>query len=66
MSCSIPDDYENFRKNILTSEAKGENQEAQEIVLYPLYYENERMASFDEELKKLTDSVWKTKYLHET
>ena len=63
MPCSIRDHYDNFRKNILTPEAKGENQEAQEILDDSLYYE--KMTLFDEELKKLTDPVWKSKYLNE-
>ncbi len=63
MPCSIRDHYDNFRKNILTSEVKGENQEAQEILDDPLYYK--KLDSFDKELEKLSDPVWKSKYLNQ-
>ena len=59
--CSIRDHYENFRKNILTKDAKPEDRNAEEALKDPEYYE--RLKEFDEKLHKLTKPIWQKKYL---
>ncbi len=61
MPCSIRDHYENFKNNILTPDAKGEDEEA-EAVLHDPEYER-MMIDFDKRLQKLTESIFKEKYL---
>ncbi len=62
MPCSIRDHYENFRKNIMSEGVKGENKEAEEILRDKTYYNN--MKKYDEELKTLTDTIWKNEFLN--
>lgn len=62
MPCSIRDHYANFRENILSSGAKGENREADEILKDDEYYRN--MLKYDQELKALTDEIWRNEYLN--
>ncbi len=59
--CSIRDHYDNFRKNILTEDAKPEDENAEEALKDPEYYE--KLNEFDEELHKLTEPIWQQKYL---
>lgn len=61
MPCSIRDHYDNFRKNILSKSAIGENIEAEEILHSSEYYEF--MKKYDKELKLLTDKIWEKEYL---
>ncbi|MEA3429868.1 MAG: radical SAM/SPASM domain-containing protein [Nanoarchaeota archaeon] len=61
MPCSIRDHYENFRKNILTPEAKPENKEAKEALESEEY--KEIMIEFDKETEKLTEPIWKEEYM---
>jgi len=61
MPCSIRDHYENFRKNILTQDSKGENAIAQEILKDQDYY-NE-LTKYDNELQQLIDPIWDSTYL---
>jgi len=61
MPCSIRDHYDNFRKNILTESAIGENIEAEEILHSSEYFEF--MKKYDKELKLLTDKIWKNECL---
>jgi len=61
MPCSIRDHYDNFRKNILTESAKGEDKEAEEILHSSEYYEF--MKKYDKELEQLTDKIWGNEYL---
>jgi len=61
MPCSIRDHYKNFKENILTPDAKGEDEEA-EAVLHDKNYEK-MMESFDKELQKLTKDIFSEKYL---
>lgn len=65
MPCAIRDHYKNFKKNIITPDAKGEDEEA-EAILHDLEYEK-MMDDFDQKLQKLTGSIFQEKYLkHES
>lgn len=61
MPCSIRDHYENFRKNILTKDARGENREAEDSLHSKEYYK--RLMRFDKEVHKLTDNIWEMEYV---
>lgn len=61
MPCSIRDHYDNFKKQILSSDAKGEDPVAQEILDDKEYYET--LCTYDKKLKKLTDKIWKEEYV---
>jgi len=63
MPCSIRDHYENFKKNIVTPDVKGEDEEADAILSNPEY--EKMMKEFDEELKQLTEDIFRNKYLKE-
>ena len=63
MPCSIRDHYENFKENILTPDAKGEDEMANAILSDPEY--EKMMKEFDEELKHLTEGIFRSKYLKE-
>ena len=60
--CSIRDHYDNFRKNILTEDARPEDKNAAEALKDPEYYE--KMKEFDEKLHNLTEPIWQQKYLN--
>ncbi len=60
--CSIRDHYDNFRKNILTEDAKPEDKNAEEALKDPEYYE--KMNEFDKRLHQLTEPLWQQKYLN--
>jgi len=61
MPCSIRDHYDNFRKNILKNETKGEDKEAEAILNDESYYR--RMIEYDKKFHQLTDDIWKKEYL---
>ncbi len=61
MPCSIRDHYDNFKKNILTKDAKPENKDAAEALDSKEYYE--MMKEFEAELTELTQKVWDEEYL---
>lgn len=61
MPCSIRDHYANFRKNIITGDAKGEDKEADAILEDKGYYEN--MLAYDEKLRNLTEEIWEKEYI---
>lgn len=63
MPCSICEHYDNFVKNILTSDVEGEDEMAKAI-LHDLEYEN-MVKEFDEELRNLTEGIFRSKYLKE-
>jgi MoaA/NifB/PqqE/SkfB family radical SAM enzyme len=60
MPCSIRDNYANFRKNILTPEARGIDQEAEKS-LKDEEYKN-IMIDYGQELDKLTKKIYDRKY----
>lgn len=64
MPCSIRDHYENFCKNILTKQNKGEDQIADEIIKDKEYYKN--MKEYDVALEKLTEPIWSHEFLKES
>jgi len=61
MPCSIRDHYDNFKHNILTPDAKGEDEEAEAVLHDPEY--EVMMKNFDDELEKLTQRIFDEKYL---
>ena len=60
MPCSIRDHYANFRKNILTPDSKGENEEAQAVLQDPEY--EKVLTDFDDKLQNLTQPIFEEKY----
>jgi MoaA/NifB/PqqE/SkfB family radical SAM enzyme len=56
MPCSIKDNFDNFRKNILPDEAIPENREAEVIRTDDEYYRF--LTEYDRELSKLTEEIW--------
>jgi len=60
MPCSIRDHYKNFRENILTDNAKPEDQQAAEALKDAIYLQS--MINYDEELTKLTDNINEDEY----
>lgn len=60
MPCSIRDNYENFRKNILTPDAKGIDAEAREALKDDEY--QKVMIEYDKELDLLTQKIYDRKY----
>lgn len=63
MPCSFKDHFDNFKENILTEEAVGENEEAEAIRTDEEY--SRRMADYDRELEELTEDIYKETYLQE-
>jgi MoaA/NifB/PqqE/SkfB family radical SAM enzyme len=63
MPCSIRDHYENFRKNILTENAHGENTTAEDILSDDTYYKE--LVAYDERLRELTEPIWRKEYMEE-
>jgi hypothetical protein len=61
MPCSIRDHYANFRENILTSEAHGENKTAEDILSDETYYKE--LVAYDKRLSELTEPIWRKEYL---
>lgn len=59
--CSIRDNHADFRKKILTSNSKPEDEGAQEALEDNQYYQN--LVKYDEELEKLTRPIWEEEYL---
>jgi MoaA/NifB/PqqE/SkfB family radical SAM enzyme len=59
--CSGRDHYKYLRENILNDSLKPEDENAAAALKDPEYYK--RLVEFDEELEKLTQPLWQTKYL---
>jgi MoaA/NifB/PqqE/SkfB family radical SAM enzyme len=60
MPCSIRDHYKNFRENIITDNAKPEDQQAAEALKDAIYLQ--AMINYDEELTKLTENIKEHEY----
>lgn len=60
MPCSIRDHYANFRQNILTPDAKGEDEEAEAVLHDPGY--EKMLNDFDDRLQDLTTPLFREKY----
>ncbi len=60
MPCSIRDNYQYFRENILPENAKGEDEFAEEAKNSKEYYE--KLVDYDKELKELTQPIWEKEY----
>ncbi|MGV8093780.1 MAG: radical SAM/SPASM domain-containing protein [Mangrovibacterium sp.] len=60
MPCSIRDNYDNFRRDILTPNAKGMDTEA-ELALEDVEYKK-IMVDYDKELDRLTKKIYDRKY----
>jgi MoaA/NifB/PqqE/SkfB family radical SAM enzyme len=61
MPCSIRDHYANFRKNILTDDAHGEDKTAEDILLDEIYYSE--LVAYDQRLSELTEPIWRKEYM---
>ena len=61
MPCAIRDHYVSFKQNILTPDAKGEDEDAEALLHDPEY--EKMMNDFDVKLQNLTDSIFHEKYL---
>ena len=61
MPCSIRDHYENFYHKILTEDARGESEEAEESRNDNEYYR--RLVEYDEKLEELTKDIWENEYM---
>jgi len=61
MPCSIRDHYENFKFNILTPDAKGEDNEAETALHDPHY--DEILKNYDKELHSLSIRIFEEKYV---
>ncbi|MDD8020411.1 MAG: radical SAM protein [Acidobacteriota bacterium] len=57
--CSIRDNHKSFREKILTPDIKPEDENARQALEDPEYYQ--KMAKFDDDIHKLTESWWKEK-----
>jgi len=62
MPCSIRDNYEFFRESILSEEAKGEDETAQEVLEDKRYYDT--LTNYDKELARLTTKIWQDEFLN--
>jgi len=60
MPCSIRDHYSNFKKNILTQNAKGIDEAAELAKNSKEYFK--RMLSYEKELSELTQPIWEREY----
>ena len=60
MPCSIRDNYENFRQNILTIDAMGTDKEAEDALKDEEY--RKIMIQYDSELDLLTQKIFNRKY----
>ena len=60
MPCSIRDNYENFRQNILTTDTKGTDKEAEDALKDEEY--RKIMIQYDSELDLLTQKIFDRKY----
>ena len=60
MPCSIRDNYEHFRQNILTTDAKGTDKEAEDALKDEEY--RKIMIQYDSELDLLTQKIFDRKY----
>ncbi len=61
MPCSIRDHYKNFKENIITPDAKGEDPDAEAALHDPEY--EKIMVDFDRELKQYTEKLFTERYL---
>jgi len=60
MPCSIRDNYEYFREEILPENAKGENKFAEEAKDSKEYFEG--LNKYDKRLRELTQPIWNKEY----
>ena len=62
MPCSIRDHFEDFKCNIMSPEAKPENEEAEQMVKDPDI--EEALIRMEKDLEQLSDKIWQEEYLH--
>ncbi len=60
MPCSIRDNYQSFRQEILPEIAKGEDESAQQARDSKEYYQG--LIDYDQKLKKLAQPIWDREY----
>jgi MoaA/NifB/PqqE/SkfB family radical SAM enzyme len=63
MPCSIRDHWANFKENILTKNSKPEDEFAAQALKSKEY--SKELEKFDDELKELTEPLWKKEFLNE-
>jgi hypothetical protein len=61
MPCSIRDHYEIFRRSVLPSNVKPEDDKAKEALESDEYFEV--MRNYDMQLENLTERIWQSEYL---
>ncbi|HHJ52417.1 MAG TPA: radical SAM/SPASM domain-containing protein [Caldithrix abyssi] len=61
LPCSIRDHYENFRRSIITDDAKPEDESAEKILHDEAYFRT--LSEYDKKLEALTLPIWKKEYL---
>jgi len=62
MPCSIRDHYEIFRRSVLPSNVKPEDDKAKESLESDEYFEV--MRNYDMQLENLTERIWQSEYLN--
>jgi MoaA/NifB/PqqE/SkfB family radical SAM enzyme len=62
MPCSIRDHYEIFRRSVLPSNVKPEDEKAKEALESDEYFEV--MRNYDIQLENLTERIWQSEYLN--
>ena len=60
MPCSIRDNYQYFRENVLPETAHGEDKFAEEAIHSKEYYDG--LIEYDKKLKELTQPIWDKEY----
>lgn len=60
MPCSIRDNYQYFRKNILSEDTKGEDESAEQAKGSKEYFDG--LIEYDKKLKKLFQPIWDKEY----
>ncbi len=63
MPCSIRDNYQYFKENILSDEVKAEDKFAEEARNSEEYYK--KLIEYDKELKELTQPIWDEEYIND-
>jgi MoaA/NifB/PqqE/SkfB family radical SAM enzyme len=61
MPCSLRDHFEDFKCNIMSPDAKPENEEAEQMVNDPAI--GEALIRMEKDLEQLSDKIWQEEYL---
>jgi MoaA/NifB/PqqE/SkfB family radical SAM enzyme len=63
MPCSIRDHFEDFKCNIMSPEAKPENEQAEQMMEDPAI--EEALIRLEKDLEQLSDKIWQEEYLQQ-